>query len=110
MFGMVSGGVLTLSASSLVPTVIFLNFIFLLNKKKNIFKNVLQSLPTSLPYSSSSFPITFSLFLLPALPPIPGRKILSFFTFSPCFPGTLDFVMIWSAMNFAGITAEGVAR
>ena len=32
----------------------------------------------------------------------------SFNSFPP--PGTLDFVMIWSALNFAGITAEGLAR
>lgn len=32
------------------------------------------------------------------------------FSFVYVWHGTLDFVMIWSAMNFAGITAEGVAR
>ena len=35
-----------------------------------------------------------------------SRKVLGLF----CFTGTLDFVLIWSLLNFTGITLEGIAR
>ena len=35
-----------------------------------------------------------------------SREVLSLF----CLPGTLDFVLIWSLLNFTGITLEGIAR
>ena len=35
-----------------------------------------------------------------------SREVLSPF----CLPGTLDFVLIWSLLNFTGITLGGIAR
>ena len=61
-----------------------------------------------LPYSSYIY--------LPIISYLPSSLFSKLFSSAVCFSfvyvwhGTMDFVLIWSLLNFLGITLEGVAR
>ena len=61
-----------------------------------------------LPYSSYIY--------LPIISYLPSSLFSNLFSSTVCFSfvyvwhGTMDFVLIWSLLNFLGITLEGVAR